>query len=237
MKSIKGEWVISNDITPALAREKAIDQAKADALRQAGVAEFVAESNLSYKTDQNSALKDIHKSLTSIDVSGEISAFQVIKEEKRKNEFGNLLYEVWIDATVVLHRTSRDPGFTMNVNGIRETYQSPEELVFNVVPAKEGYLHVFILGDTESSHLYPNKIEKWEKMDGGISYQFPRSRALDYEVSTKETMEINYVVLLYTKTEIPFLEEETSENILRFIAAIDPAQKCMKSYSIVIRDE
>jgi len=48
---------------------------------------------------------------------------------------------------------------------------------------------------------------------------------------------VNYVVLLYTKMEMPFLEKETSENILQFIARIDPSQKCLKSYSILIRQE
>ena len=237
VENIKGEWIISNDITPVQAREKAIDQAKAEALRQAGVPEYVTESNLSYKTERNSTLKDIHESLTSIDVSGEISEFKVFKEEKRKNEFGNLTYEVWINATVMLHKTSKDPGFNMNVNGIRESYRSPEELVFEIMPSKEGFLNIFILGDDESLHLYPNKFEKQEKFEGGKSYKFPRSRALDYEVSSEESMEVNYVVLLYTKVEIPFLEKETSENILQFIARIDPSQKCMKSYSILIRQE
>ena len=85
--------------------------------------------------------------------------------------------------------------------------------------------------------LYPNKFEKQEKFEGGKSYKFPRSRALDYEVSSEESVEVNYVVLLYTKVEIPFLEKETSENILQFIARIDPSQKCLKSYSILIRQE
>ena len=153
VENIKGEWVISNDITPVQAREKAIEQAKAEALRQAGVPEYVTESNLSYKTERNSTLKDIHESLTSIDVSGEISEFKVFKEEKRKNEFENLVYEVWINATVMLHKTSKDPGFNMNVNGIRESYRSPEELVFEIMPAKEGFLNIFILGEDESLHL------------------------------------------------------------------------------------
>jgi len=237
VEGVRGEWVISNDITPVQAREKAIDDAKAEALRQAGVSEYVTDTNLSYKIEKNTALEEIHKSLTSVDVSGEISGFRVVKEEKRKNEFGNLLYEVWIDATVVLHKTSRDPGFTLNVNGIRESYHSPDELVFDVMPSKEGFLHVFILGNDESSHLYPNKIEKREKFEGGMTYQFPRSRALDYEVSAKEGAEVNYVVLLFTKVEIPFLDEESADNILRFIAAIDPSQKWVKSYSILIRHE
>ena len=37
VESIKGEWVISNDITPVQARAKAIDEAKAELSRQAGM--------------------------------------------------------------------------------------------------------------------------------------------------------------------------------------------------------
>jgi hypothetical protein len=232
---VKGEWEISNDITPIQARSRAIEQAKAEALREAGVPEYVAESDLSYKTDQSTNNQDIHKSLTLIDVSGEIASFEVIREEKRMNEFGNLMYEAWINATVALHRTSKDPGFTMDVKGIRDSYHSPDALAFDIVPAKEGFLNVFILGDNESTHLYPNKIEKREKFEAGTLYPFPRSKALDYEVTSKESVEVNYVVLLYTKSEISFMGEETSDNILRFIAAIDPSQKCVKSYSILIK--
>jgi hypothetical protein len=237
VEGIKGEWVISNDITPIQARAKAIDQAKAEALRSAGVSEYVAESSLLYKTEKDKELKDIHKSLTSVDVSGEISGFQITKEEKRLNEFGNLTYEVWINATVMLHNTFKDPGFDVGVSGIRDSYRSPEELVFEILPSKEGYLNIFILDDDESLRLYPNKFEKVEKFEGGKSYKFPRSRALDYEVSAEDEMEVNYLILLYTKSEIPFLGEETSENILQFIARIDPAQKCIRSYSLFIRHE
>jgi hypothetical protein len=237
VEGIKGEWIISNDITPIQARANAIDQAKAEALRAAGVAEYVAESSVLYKTEKDKKLEDIHKSVTSVDVSGEISGFQVIKEEKKLNEVGNLTYEVWINATVVLHKSSKDPGFNVSVKGIQDSYRSPEELFFEMIPAKEGFLNIFILDDDESLLLYPNKFEKREKFAGGETYKFPRSRALDYEVSAEEGMEVNYLILLYTKTEVPFLKEATSENIMQFIAGIDPAEKCVKSYSILVRKD
>ena len=237
VERVKGEWIISDDITPLQAREKAIRQAKAEALRQAGVSEYVSESNLMFKTESSNKLRDIHESWTSIDVSGEISQFEVVDERKAINEFGNLSYEVWIDATVIRHQTSKDPGLNVDVNGIHESYHSPDELIFDIMPSKEGFLNIFILGEDESLHLYPNKFEKREKFEGGKLYKFPRSTALDYEVSSKDSMEVNYLVLLYTKVEIPFLEEETPEKILQFIAKIDPSQKWLKSYSILIRQK
>ena len=114
-------------------------------------------------------------------------------------------------------------------------YLSPDGLFFDVTPTKEGFLNIFILGEDESLHLYPNKYEKREKFEGGKTYKFPRSRALDYEVSSESSAEVNYVVLLYTKEEVPFQAEETTKNILQFIAKIDPSQKCLKSYSILIK--
>ncbi|HEX6893593.1 MAG TPA: hypothetical protein VF141_22935, partial [Chryseolinea sp.] len=123
---IKGEWIISNDITAIQARANAIEQAKAEALRSAGVTEYVAESSVLYKTEKDRKLEDIHKSVTSVDVLGEIAGYQVTREEKKLNEFGNLLYEVWINATVILHRTSKDPGFSVGVKGIQDSYRSPE---------------------------------------------------------------------------------------------------------------
>jgi hypothetical protein len=235
VEDIRGVWIISDDITPVYARAKAIDEAKAEALRMAGVPEYVAESNLLYTTEKDNKINDVHESLISTAVSGEISGFQVIKEEKKINEFGNLAYEVWINATVVLHKTSKDPGFNVDVNGIRDTYRSPEELVFDVMPSKAGYLNIFILADDESLLLYPNKFEKPVRLEGGTTYKFPVSRALDYEVSSEKSMEVNHLVLVYTKTEVPFREKETMEKILHFVATIDPAQKCVRSFSILIK--
>ncbi len=235
LESIKGEWVISNDITPVQARENAINQAKVEALRKAGVPEYVAESNVLYKSENQMQLKEIFESLTTVDVSGEISAFSVVKEEKRVNEFGNVLYEVWIDATVSIHKNTKDPGFNMEVKGVRESYLSPDKLTFEIKPWKDGFLTIFILSEKESGVIFPNKLERQEKLEGSVTYKFPKSKALDYEVTSENQVEVNYLLLLYTKQEIPFVADQTPENILRFIAKIDPAEKCLKSYSFLIK--
>jgi len=235
LEGIKGQWVISNDITPVRARENALNQAKVEALRQSGIPEFISESNLMYKSEKQLEFKEFYESLTSVDIAGEISEFTIIKEEKKVNEFGNLLYEVWINATVSIHKTTKDSGFNIEVKGVRESYYSPDKLIFEIKPWKEGYLTVFILSEDESGLLFPNSLERQEKLVAQKTYNFPKSKSLDYEVSTIKSVEINYLLLLYTKNEIPFLSEETPENILKFIARIDPFEKCLKSYSLLIK--
>lgn len=235
VENIKGEWVVSNDITIIQARENALNEAKIEAIRQSGGPEFVSESNVMFRSEKKEQLKELFESLTATEVSGEISEFTIVKEGKRVNEFGNILYEVWINATVSIHKTAKDPGFNLDVKGVQESYSSPNNLTFEVRPLKEGYLTVFILSEKESGQLFPNNLERQEKLEAQKSYKFPKSKALEYEVSSESSVEINYLLLLFTKQEMPFMKEQTRENILRFIAGITPSEKCLKTYSLLIK--
>lgn len=235
VQQVKGEWVLSDDITPTQARENAINQAKLEALRKAGVPEMISESNLHYNGGDADHLKELFESLTTVAISGEVSAFKITKEDKKINQFNAVVYEVWIDATVLVHKGEKDQGFNFDVKGIRESYASPDILTFEIKPWKEGYLTVFIVSEKESNQLFPNSSERQMKLEAQKNYSFPLSRGLDYEVSTEVALEINYLVLLYTKQEIPFTKEPTSQNILKFIAGLDPGEKCMKTFSLLIK--
>ncbi len=235
VEQVIGEWEISNDITPTQAREKAINQAKVEALRQAGVPELISESNVLYHSENPQRMKELFESLTTTSISGELAEATVTNEEKKVNEQGNIMYRVWIDATVVIHNSPKDPSFGAEVKGIRENYNSPDKLTFEIQPLKDGYLTVFIVSDKEGVQLFPNKLERQEKLEALRKYEFPISRGLDYEVTTESAMEVNYVLMLYTKDEMPFIKEQTPQNILSFVSAIDPSRKWMKTFSILIK--
>ena len=235
VQQVKGEWEVSNDITPVQARENAIHQAKAEALRLAGVPELVSASSVLYRSENQDRMKELFESLTTVDVSGELAEVTIMKEEKKLNELGNIMYRVWIDATVVVHKNPKDPSFAMDVKGVRESYTSPDKLTFEVQPWKDGYLTVFILSDKEGVQLFPSKLERQEKLLAREKYEFPKSHGLDYEVSTERETEVNYLLLLYTKDEMPFMKEQTAQNILFYISAIDPPRKYLKTYSLLIK--
>jgi len=235
IEGAKGEWVVSNDITPIQARENAINQAKVEALRQAGVPELISESNLMYHSEKPEKMKELFESLTTVAISGEVSEFTIVKEDKKLNNAGNIICEVWINATVLIHKTAKDQGFDFDVKGIHESYSSPDNLAFEITPWKDGYMTVFILGEKESLQLFPNSSEHSKKLTAQHVYAFPQSKSLDYEISTEGAVEINYLALLYTKQEVPFMSEPTATNILKFIAGIDPAEKRLKTYSLLIK--
>lgn len=235
IENVKGEWILSNDITPVQARENAINNAKIEALRRAGVPEVVGESTLMYKSERGMQQNVFFESLSTIDVFGEISEMTIVKEVKRINEFDNLIFEVWINATVKIHKNGKDPGFRFEVNGLRETYTSPDKLIFDLLPLQSGYLTVFILDGQNSGLIFPNQLEKQEKLEAHRKYSFPTSKALDYEVTANTAMEVNYLLILYTKREISFVGEPTAENIIRFVARIDPSEKHLKSHPFLVK--
>jgi hypothetical protein len=235
VKSIKGEWIVSNDITLPEAREKAIAQAKAEAMRVAGAPELISESTLLYRSEAGTVQKELFESVTGVDAFGEIAAFNVVKEEKKFNEFDNLMYTVWIDADVIVHKDVRDPGFNFDVTGLHEKYGSPDKLMFEVKTWKDSYLTAFVISGKEGIVLYPNTIEKKQLLNAGQVYKFPGTRALEYEISTEDLSEINYLVLLVTREDIPFMADENPADILRFVAGINPKDKALKTHSFLIR--
>jgi hypothetical protein len=236
LKAVKGEWVISNDITMPQAKEKAIVEAKLEALRQAGVPELISESSLSYVSEGENGMKDIFESITKSDMFGEISDFEIVKEEKKINDVGNIIYNVWIDATVIIHKELKDPGFGCDVKGIKSSYFSPDALSFSIQPWKDCYLRIFIVSENEGTQLYPSKFEPQAILNAEKQVEFPR-KGFQYEISTEKKAEINYLILLLTKQDIPFKEKETPQNILRFISNINPSQKTLKTFSLFIKKE
>lgn len=235
LKNVKGEWIVSNDITIPEAREKAIAQAKLEAMREAGVPELISESNVLYKSEAKGGnSQELFESITSVDVSGEIARFNVNREEKKFNDVGNLAYTVWIDATVLIHKDAKDPSFSFDVDGIRETYRSLDPLQFQVKPWKDSYLMAFIVSGNDALLLYPNNIEKKDMLKGGENYKFP-GKGLNYEVYTEQATEINYLILLLTRQDIPYQGGSTPNDVLNFLAKINPSQKSVKTYSFLIK--
>lgn len=235
LESVVGEWVLSNDITLPQAREKAINQAKVEALRLAGVPESIFDSSISFKSDKQGEMKEVFESLTSVNTFGEILDFDVETEGKIVNEFGNVIYKVTIDATIIVHNEAADRSFVFEVNGIRDKYQSLDKLVFEITPRQDGYMQVFILEEDDANMLFPNMYEPQELLKGNVTVKFPRSKGFDYEVSSKTSNELNHLIFCFTKNDIPFAETESLSSILRFIGSISPPQKSVQAFTILIQ--
>jgi hypothetical protein len=234
--NVPGEAQVADDISVVQARERAIQAAKIEAMRIAGVPEYVSEVTVFQKSEKDvDNFTEVFNSIANQEVSGEIASFQVIREEKVTNAAGNFVVKVWLDAEVMIHQRHSDPSFYAAFHGIHENYSSPQNLTFQFKPSNAGFLQVFIIDEKESTVLYPNSLERSELFEGNRAYQFPLSKSLDYEVSTVNNIEVNYVLMLFTKKEFSYTEGNTVSELLSFVSRISPDEKFVKIFPIVIK--
>ena len=235
VQGVQGQATIAN-ITPEQAREKAVEQAKAEALRRAGVEEWVQSFDFLQKREENNKFEEFFHSLTSVQAMGSVVDWSVLKENKRLDESGTLLYEVTLDATVVLYKTRPDPEFHLAVNGVHPVYRNEENLSFQITPGKDGFLKIFLMDDARAvSMLYPNEHEKVAEMRGKTPYVFPQSPHFNYEAYTNKSEETNYLFFVYTRKDIPYNGTDNFSDFIQYVYTMEPAERALAVERIEIR--
>jgi hypothetical protein len=233
--NVSGRTVIAN-ISPEQAREKAIELAKAEALRQAGAEEWVQSFDFLQKVEQSNKFEEFFHSLTSVQSMGSVVDWKVRKEHKGVDEFGALFYEVTLDATVVLYKTRPDPSFQLTVKGIHPVYKNEEKMNFEVFPGQDGFLKIFLLDEARAvSQLYPNEHEPQANMKGSTSYKFPQSPHFNYEVYTEKKEETNYLFLVYTRKDIPYKGGDDFAGFIEYVYSMEPVERFVALERISIR--
>lgn len=242
-KAISGEY-----LTPAQTRAKAIEDAKRNALNKAGVSESISFTDFSYKFEDNEKFGEIFQAISAIETGGEIVVDKILNETKDFNEFGNMVVEVEIEATVYRHRKSPDPTFLFKVEGIDEVYQNEDLLQFKVTPTRDCYLKIFNITEDKTSVLYPytdpenpqynDKTDRLFKANETV--QLPLhpaySDGYDLEVDTTgKTKEFNILMFVFTKQNIPFIEEPTFNNMMTWIYSISPDERVTGQEGFVIK--
>lgn len=235
LEGIEGQWIISNDITPTEARAKALDEAKANALRAAGVPEVIAQSDINYVTEEQGQIQNVFNSMSSIGISGELRSIKLVDEIKTQDSLGNFVISVFINASVVVHENQEDYEFNIKVDGLKDSYLSNEELKFTVTATQDGYLNVFVIDEQEAAIIYPNKFEKKLRLEAGKETPFPRSSAIKYNVTTDDKIDVNWIVLIYTKENTNFREKLNLDELFEFVSNIDNYKKRVKTHSFSIK--
>lgn len=229
-----GKVQISDDMSPAVARERALQEARLDALRKAGVAEYVSESSALFQESDQTKTDQLFSSIINVETRGEIAEYKVSHEEK-KTEYGYWFQEVVIEAVVYLHTEKPDPSFRAEVKGVREIYYLNDNLTFEVYPSQDAYLRVFILNALHADQLFPNSWEKQHRITAGKSHSFPISGNVDYILETEKQKEVNYIFFLFSKRDFAPPQDNSLNAFWRYIANIPVSEKHVQVESVLIR--
>lgn len=235
IKGVTGSSIIAN-ITPEEALNKAINSAKIEALRKAGISEIVHSTEVLTTTEINEQFEQIFSSLSAIEVKGEVLDYDVVDKEQIIDEFGNFVWKVTLDAEVIKYKSSRDEEFRFKTEGIKSVYQEGSMLEFSFYPYKEGYLHIFLFEGTEdASVLFPNNYEKNNFLKPEEEHDFPLNKIIEYELYCNNGTELHHLAFVLTKKDIPFNVEPGYKSVIKWIFSIEPNERYLihKSFTII----
>lgn len=239
LRSVCGEYSVvleHSDITGREAMQFARDNAKRKAL------EKVCGTRINiWDQMESSSAGDSFNSLSVHQVEGEIVDFKIIEEGHRQStaRASETIFYCIADVTVK-KGGDPDPDFYIAVNGLKSVYYTGDILSFNVVPYRDCYMKIFLLEDEKQGYLlYPNIYDKAKIMPANKKFDITDSPYYVFKLqkSANQSKEINRLVFVFTKTERPFNEQETSRSeIEKWIAKVPTNQKYIHFAVIEIRD-
>lgn len=237
----------ARDLTLEEVRNKAIDEAKKNAMVKAGISENVKVSDFLYTFEDDEKFKEIFQSFVSTETGAEIMVEEVKEINRDINEFGNILIEVEISAIVFKHEEKRDPALIIKVEGIKELYLEDEPLDFSLMPSKDGYLKIFNVTDETAFILYPYDDPAYSYLKDDPERIFKKNEKVHFPVNQNmdgyyfsidnesKEKEYNLLIFVFTKEFIPFMEDFKVNNIMKWIYQIPLEDRVVEQYGIVVK--
>jgi len=228
--SATGQWDLAN-LTLEKARQNALDNAKEEALRKAGIPEEFIVVNTGLVSDKFNHFV----SLSNSELKGEIVSYDVLNQSVQ-NDGNRHFYQVEIRAKVRTSKIKRDLEFVAAVEGIKSNpYQDGEEFSFKIRPNKHSYVHVFWFDEEgKGAIIYPNDAEPPELLESHKTYSFPQTQSYKIRKENKELTESISVVFVFTKKNIPFIEICTFEDFQQWTTRIPANERYLYYHPIVI---
>ncbi len=234
---------MSDNITPKQAKLEAIREAKLNALKKAGIQENLSSYSTLFKQEIDNNYNQIFTSDFQSELRGAIQSFEIINQST-ETALDNIIFKVVINAKVIKYDTRPDPGFTVDINGIKPVYNNKDLLEFNITSSIECYLSIFFINDYESGLMYPNPNEDQVMLEPNIDYVFPQNRGIGYFLEAhkknKTNRETNRFIFVFTKDKIPFINYDVNylieniEDIFSWIYSIMPDQRTLEYHSLTI---
>jgi hypothetical protein len=240
VKDIKGTAFISGDISFNQAKNLALNDAKINALKAAGIVENIKSYQLLFSSQDKNDYSQFFSSDIQSEIQGAVESFVIKNQTTVKKSEIELYIEVTIDASVIKYDTKPDITFDTYIEGVKAVYNNHDHLVFSVKTSQPCYVTIFNINDTEATLMYPNSYETPFSLKSIETYNFPLGR-VDYELETSlKEKETNRLIFVFTKTAIPFIKMDkdqvtTNEAIFSWIYSIMPDQRKVEYRSLVIQ--
>lgn len=240
VKGIVGEYPVSREISLAQAEAMALQDAKAKALREAGITENIQQfMSLEETQSSDSGFNQAVRKIVEAMINGEVLILKGPEFWKETDEYGNEFAKCRIDAEV--RESERpDPTFVLEVNNIDRVYNEGDRLSFDMkVHGKDAYLRIFWFDNEGGSVIYPNTEEENMLFRKNTAYVFPIKNNVQY-IMTKDDdradSEDIMIMMVALKRDIPYIGEDvTYDSMFEWIAKIPASDRAMYKLPITIK--
>jgi hypothetical protein len=239
IRDIKGRAFISGNISPNEAKNLALNDAKLNALKAAGIIENINSYQLLFSSQEKNEFSQFFSSDIQSEIQGGIDSYEITNQATIKKSEIELYIEITIDASVIKYETKPDNTFEVYIEGLKSVYNNYDNLTFRVKTTRECYLTIFNITDIDASLMFPNSYEGENHFNSIQSYQFPVGQ-VDYMLETAlKEKESNRLIFVFTKTAIPFIKMDkdqitTNDAIFNWIYSIMPDQRKVEYRSLII---
>jgi len=206
VEGAKGMGIIAGSVTERDARREALDEAKVEALRKAGISEHIQSYEMLYRSEVERDYSEFYSSDIQAELQGQVINVEIVDMQRLADPL--LAIEKTINAEVIIHETRPDPAFNVNIEGIKGVYESGEKLEFNVTSTMDCYLNIFNVTDDETLLMYPNQWEELKKIPKGKNVSFPLGVADYWLEKSGNEPEMNRLIFVFTKEPVQFLNFE-----------------------------
>jgi hypothetical protein len=242
VKGIVGEAEIVGRISEEEARRSALNNAKVEALRRAGVGESIQSYENLFRSEVDKNFTEFFTTDIQTELQGAIQSYEIVDHRRKVDPVTNLfMVEVTINATVILYSSKPDPTFSVKVEGIKGIYDEGELLEFSIFATQNCYLHIFSITDNYTILMYPNFWEKLKEIPANKKIEFPFE--VTYELfKSGKGVDTNRLIFVFTKEPIKYLnfsgqQEQitTAEPIFTWIYSIMPDQRKVDYHVFTVR--
>ncbi len=240
---------ISLDKTPKEALKEALKDAKENALKKAGITELISVSRLLFEESSLNDFKNHFNEISTIESNANIIIDSIYTEARSFDDFNNMVVVVEIDATVFKYKKKKDSALFFKVYGLKDIYYENEYLSFSFIPSQDGYLSIFVLNETEAILLYPFEDKTQQYLSDVKNKLFIKNEKISFpiheafkpgytiELENENIDEVSNLIFVFTKSNIPWLEEKINwNNILNWIYKIPLDQREIHYRSILLKN-
>ena len=238
VKNVQGRWQVSDNITLKEAEERALNEAKKEALRRAGVMENVWSVFGQITQESGTEFEEAYSQMNILAIGGMVNITKQKVEEVWDTDTRSLYKVVTIDAEVKKDDEA-DKAYALEVSGFSPVYKVGDSFTCKLrVFGTNSYLKFFWFDSNGGSLLYPNDYEGNQQLEVGKEYQLPFHYGVQYlmdKQSADSGSEKINMMWVATKDDIPFTGEVTYENVLKWIYAIPNSRRCAHYDMVMIK--